>query len=55
MHRCAGSNLARMELLVALRLWFERYPEFELACEDGVTWAGGQVKGPRNVPVRLPV
>ena len=52
-HRCAGSNLARMELQVALRLWFERYPNFEMANEEGVTWAGGQVKGPRNVPVRL--
>lgn len=52
-HRCAGSNLARMELLVGLRLWFERFPDFSLAGEEGVTWAGGQVRGPRNVPVRL--
>lgn len=52
-HRCAGSNLARMELQVALRLWFERFPEFELVSEEGVTWAGGQVRGPRNVPIRL--
>jgi cytochrome P450 len=52
-HRCAGSNLARMELQVGLRLWFERFPTFELVSEDGVTWAGGQVRGPRNVPVRL--
>ncbi len=52
-HRCAGSNLARMELQVALRLWFERFPDFELTSEDGVTWAGGQVRGPRNVPIRL--
>ena len=52
-HRCAGSNLARMELQVALKLWFERFPEFELVSEEGVTWAGGQVRGPRSVPVRL--
>ncbi|MCA8929370.1 MAG: cytochrome P450 [Alphaproteobacteria bacterium] len=52
-HRCAGSNLARMELHVGLRLWFERYPEFSLVSEEGVTWAGGQVRGPRNVPVKL--
>jgi len=52
-HRCAGSNLARMELLVGLRLWFERFPEFSLVSEEGVTWAGGQVRGPRNVPVKL--
>ena len=50
-HRCAGSNLARMELQVALEEWLARIPEFHL--EDGaeVTWAGGQVRGPRSVPV----
>jgi cytochrome P450 len=50
-HRCAGSNLARMELRVALEEWLARIPEFHL--EDGalVTWAGGQVRGPRSVPV----
>ncbi|MEM7404401.1 MAG: cytochrome P450 [Pseudomonadota bacterium] len=54
-HRCAGSNLARMEMEVALKVWFERIPEFELADPDGVTWAGGQVRGARNVPVRFPI
>jgi cytochrome P450 len=54
-HRCAGSNLARMEMDVALRVWFERIPEFELSNPDAVTWAGGQVRGPRSVPVRFPV
>jgi len=50
-HRCAGSNLARMELRVALEEWLARIPEFHL--EDGalVTWAGGQVRGPRSVPI----
>ena len=54
-HRCAGSNLARMEMDVALRTWFERIPEFELSDPDAVTWAGGQVRGPRSIPVRFPV
>ncbi len=53
-HRCAGSNLARMEMDVALRVWFERIPEFELSRPDDVVWAGGQVRGPRSVPVRFP-
>jgi cytochrome P450 len=53
-HRCAGSNLARMEMDVAMRVWFERIPEFELSNPDAVTWAGGQVRGPRRVPVRFP-
>ena len=52
-HRCAGSNLARMEMQVALRTWFERIGEFELVDPDAVTWAGGQVRGPRSVPVRF--
>ncbi len=52
-HRCAGSNLARMEMDVALRIWMERIPEFTLADADLVTWAGGQVRGPRCLPIRF--
>ena len=52
-HRCAGSNLARLEMEVALRVWFERIPEFELADPDGVQWAGGQVRGPRVLPMNF--
>jgi len=52
-HRCAGSNLARMEMQVALRVWFDRIGDFELADPEAVTWAGGQVRGPRSVPVRF--
>jgi cytochrome P450 len=51
-HRCAGSNLARLEMDVALRVWFERIPDFELADPGAVTWAGGQVRGPRILPMR---
>ncbi len=50
-HRCAGSNLARMELRVALEEWLARIPEFHLDPGGVVTWAGGQVRGPRQVPV----
>jgi cytochrome P450 len=53
-HRCAGSNLARMELRVALESWLARIPEFELADGAEVTWAGGQVRGPRQLPVVFP-
>jgi cytochrome P450 len=52
-HRCAGSNLARMELRVALEVWLERFPAFSLADPDAVTWSGGQVRGPRRLPVRI--
>jgi cytochrome P450 len=37
-HRCAGSNLARI-------------PEFSLADGEAISWAGGQVRGPRVLPV----
>ena len=50
-HRCAGSNLARMELRVALEEWLARIPDFSLAEGQEVTWAGGQVRGPRLLPV----
>jgi hypothetical protein len=50
-HRCAGSNLARMELKVALEEWLSRIPAFHLAEGAEVTWAGGQVRGPRSLPV----
>ena len=52
-HRCLGSNLARMELTVAVREWLRRVPEFELAAPDQVRWSTGQVRGPRELPVRL--
>jgi len=52
-HRCAGSNLARLELRVALQTWMERIPEFSLVDLDAVTWAGGQVRGPRTCHVRF--
>jgi len=50
-HRCAGSNLARMELRVAIEEWLAAIPEFRLADGAEVTWAGGQVRGPRMIPV----
>ena len=53
-HRCAGSNLARMEMTVAIETFLEMVPEFELADPDAVTWAGGQVRGPRHLPVTFP-
>jgi cytochrome P450 len=52
-HRCVGSNLARMELRVALEVFLSRFPEFTLADPGAVTWARGQVRGPRSLPLRL--
>lgn len=52
-HRCLGSHLARMELRVALEVWLERIPVFELADPAAVSWAPGQVRGPRALPIRI--
>lgn len=53
-HRCLGSNLARMELTVAVEEWLRAAPEFELADPDAVRWSTGQVRGPRQLPIRVP-
>ncbi len=52
-HRCLGSNLARMELKIAVEEWLAAFPTFALAEGAEVEWTGGQVRGPRAVPVRL--
>ena len=52
-HRCLGSNLARMELRVAIEEWVRRVPDYELADPAGVRWSTGQVRGPRELPVRI--
>ncbi len=52
-HRCLGSNLARLELTVAVDEWMKRIPDFELADPDAVRWSTGQVRGPRELPVRI--
>ncbi|MEL7207850.1 MAG: cytochrome P450, partial [Actinomycetota bacterium] len=52
-HRCLGSNLARMELRVAIEEWLRRFPDFHLTPGSEVQWAGTQVRGPRSIPVTL--
>jgi cytochrome P450 len=50
-HRCVGSNLARMEMTVAVEEFLKRIPEFSLAGQ--VTWSEGSVRGPRKLPLRF--
>jgi cytochrome P450 len=54
-HRCLGSNLARLELRVAIEEFLAAIPEFELADPTGasVVWSVGQVRGPRVLPLRI--
>ncbi len=50
-HRCLGSNLARMELRTALDTWVDRFSHFELAGET--QWSTGQIRGPRKLPLSV--
>jgi cytochrome P450 len=50
-HRCVGSNLARLEMTVAVEELLKRIPEFSLA--GPVTWSEGTVRGPRTLPISL--
>ncbi|MGE3741405.1 MAG: cytochrome P450 [Geminicoccaceae bacterium] len=50
-HRCIGSNLARMEITVALEEWLARIPDFELTDPASVIWSHGPVRGPRKLPL----
>lgn len=52
-HRCIGSNLARLELSVAIERWMARVPDFILEDPTAVRWAPGQVRGPRVLPIRV--
>ena len=52
-HRCIGSNLARMEMTVGVEQWLRRIPEFELDQERPTTWSVGTVRGPRLLPVKI--
>ena len=50
-HRCLGSNLARLEVQVAVSKFLERVGPFHLADADAVRWSKGQVRGPRVLPI----
>lgn len=50
-HRCLGSNLARLEMRIALEEFIKRVPEFHLVEPETVRWSMGPVRGPRRVPL----
>lgn len=52
-HRCLGSNLARLEMVIAIEAWMKRFPEFHLTDPEAVSYSSGQVRGPRRIPVAL--
>lgn len=52
-HRCIGSNLARLEMNVAIEVFLERFPDFEMNTTEEMVWSTGQVRGPRKLPLRI--
>jgi cytochrome P450 len=53
-HRCLGSHLARMEMIVGLEEWHRRIPEYSLGCDvSEVIERGGQLSL-RSLPLVWP-
>lgn len=52
-HRCLGSNLARMEIRIGLERLLARIPQFTLDRTKEVTWARSHVRGVRSVPIKF--
>ena len=48
-HRCVGSNLARMEMTVAIEEWLSAIPGFQAGRQP--LRSEGTVRGPRQLPV----
>jgi len=52
-HRCAGVALARLQVFEAVQAWLQRYPSTTLEDPAAVCWSGGQVRGPKLLPLRV--
>ena len=52
-HRCLGSNLARMEMRIAIEEFLAHFSTFTLADPDDVVWSQGQVRGVRKALVNI--
>lgn len=52
-HRCLGSNLARMELRVGLQAFLRRIPEFSLKPGGRLRYGGGPIRGPKELEITI--
>jgi cytochrome P450 len=50
-HRCLGSNIARLELRVSLEEWFKRIPPFRLKENTALRATGGVTMGLEKLPL----
>lgn len=54
-HRCVGSHLARLELVVALEEWHRRIPNYSLDTSEPLKFHSGGVAGYEKLPLIWPV
>lgn len=52
-HRCVGSHLARREILVAVRLFLERFPDFQLSATEPPLFATSQLRTVERLVLEL--
>jgi cytochrome P450 len=52
-HRCAGSNLARLELKVTIEEWHKRIPDYAQTEGETVTYHCGGVAGLQRLPLTI--
>jgi cytochrome P450 len=52
-HRCIGSNLARLQIRVAIERLVDRLPPFRIPDGAEVTYLSGQARGPASVPLEF--
>ena len=50
-HRCLGSNLARIEIKISLEEWLKRIPEFSIAGGEQIRTATGITMGLKSLPL----
>lgn len=48
-HRCVGSHLARLELIVAMQEWHRRIPDYRVTEGTTITFHGGALSAPNFV------
>ena len=50
-HRCLGSHLARLELVIALEEWHKRIPDYRIRSEDELLYFNYNVRTVAQLPL----
>ena len=54
-HRCLGSNLARLELRLAIEEFHKRIPDYAITPGDQIVYTNYGVRGAIRLPITFPV